>query len=366
MAKSATKKAKSEKPSRNCAAMQHHKYLAATDENYQINRRQIEAFSSTARLAPRNTIVRISVVIHVIYNKDEENLLQNQIDSQMDVLNRDFRMKNPDIDNVPAPFKPFVADPMIEFALAVRDPAGNPTTGITRTWTSVEAFPYNRFDEFAIETLDAMVKHDEFGKAAWPRDQYLNIWVCTIQAGLLGYAQFPGGPATTDGVVINNIAFGTGGTARPPFDRGRTAVHEIGHFLDLLHIWGDDWENGSFGCHGSDNVVDTPNQAGPNRDTPAFPSVSCNNGPHGDMFMNYMDYVDDEAMFMFTKGQVARMNAALAGPRLALTQSDALDRIETERLMLSDAEGHRLDTRAAAGSEQGDRAELVYDGVSWI
>jgi hypothetical protein len=138
--------------------------------------------------------------------------------------------------------------------------------------------------------------------------------VCQLSGGLLGYAQFPGGPAQTDGVVIRHSGFGTTGTAAAPFDRGRTATHEIGHWANLFHIWGDD----GTGCNGTDEVADTPNQADENYGCPTFPSISCNNGPNGDMFMNYMDYVDDEAMVMFTAGQVSRMNATLAGPRKAL------------------------------------------------
>jgi hypothetical protein len=148
------------------------------------------------------------------------------------------------------------------------------------------------------------------GADPWPSDRYLNLWVCTLAAGLLGYAQFPGGPRRTDGVVITSGAFGTSGTARAPFDRGRTAVHEVGHWLNLRHIWGDTED-----CSGSDFAADTPNAAGPNYGRPAFPHVSCANGPNGDMFMNFMDYVDDAAMLLFTPQQVARMHAALAGPR---------------------------------------------------
>ena len=140
------------------------------------------------------------------------------------------------------------------------------------------------------------------------------MWVCQLAGGLLGCAQFPGGPAETDGVVILYTGFGTTGTAAPPFDRGRTATHEIGHWLNLFHIWGDD----GTGCNGTDEVGDTPNAAGPNFGCPAFPHVTCSNGPDGDMFMNYMDYTDDTCMFMFTAGQVTRMQAALDGPRSSI------------------------------------------------
>jgi hypothetical protein len=148
------------------------------------------------------------------------------------------------------------------------------------------------------------------GADAWPSDEYLNIWVCTLGEGLLGYAQFPGGAPETDGVVILNAAFGTKGIARAPFNLGRTATHEIGHWLNLRHIWGDTDD-----CNGTDSVDDTPTQQHPNRDKPVFPKLSCNNGPNGDMFMNFMDYVDDAAMFMFTKGQVVRMHSALQTAR---------------------------------------------------
>lgn len=160
------------------------------------------------------------------------------------------------------------------------------------------------------------MKFSETGGAdTWDTRRYLNMWVCGLGGGLLGYAQFPGGPAATDGVVINTTAFGRQGTAEPPFDLGRTCVHEIGHYLNLAHIWGETrWPT----CSDSDYVTDTPNQYGPNGGKPEFPSVSCGNEPHGDLFVNFMDYVDDDTMVMFTKGQVARMHAALETERSQL------------------------------------------------
>ena len=144
----------------------------------------------------------------------------------------------------------------------------------------------------------------------------LNIWVCNLSNSLLGYAQFPGGNPASDGVVCDTQAFGTTGTAQSPFNKGRTATHEVGHWLNLYHIWGDD---GS-ACTGSDQVADTPNQAGYNFGCPTFPKVTCNN--QGDMSMNYMDYTDDGCMYMFTAGQKARALAIFAagGPRAAFAQ----------------------------------------------
>ena len=158
-----------------------------------------------------------------------------------------------------------------------------------------------------------MKKASTGGIAPTDTKKFLNLWVCALGGGLLGYAQFPAGPAATDGVVIHYRAFGTKGTAQAPYDKGRSATHEIGHYLNLRHIWGDTPD-----CSGSDMVADTPNAAGPNYGKPPFPTVTCNNGPNGDMFVNYMDYVDDDAMFMFTTQQVARMRATLEGPRRTL------------------------------------------------
>ena len=157
------------------------------------------------------------------------------------------------------------------------------------------------------------------------------MWVCKLAGGLLGYAQFPGGPSQSDGVVVTHTAFGDTGTAAPPFDKGRTSTHEIGHWLNLRHIWGDDCPTASQ-CSGSDLVNDTPNHECPNNGCPSFPHISCNNSPNGDMFMNYMDYTNDDCMFMFTEGQSTRMDATISGPRLAIQSSGGLDCQESPTL----------------------------------
>lgn len=359
-----TKRSTSATRKRVCGMMEHHHYLAQTDEAYQRNCREIERFSANARLrsaAERTSILRIPVVVHVIYNNAQQNISQEQIESQIEALNRDYRLNNADQSEIPDVFSPLAVDTMIEFALAVRDPQGNATTGITRTYTSREEFPYNRFDQAAIFKLNQLIKRDEFGKVGWPRDSYLNMWVCEIEGGLLGYASFPGESASTDGVVINHSAFGMNGTAQAPFNLGRTAVHEVGHWLNLLHIWGDD----GVGCGGSDNISDTPNQASSNGGKPTFPKISCNNGPNGDMFMNYMDYVDDAAMFMFTQGQLNRINDTLSGPRAPLADSMGLTPVSTERVSLG-VRGESLAEAVSSRSESGSVVEKVFDGVSWV
>jgi hypothetical protein len=248
-------------------------------------------------------LVTIQVVVHVVHKTDEENISDAQVKSQIDALNRDYRAKNADTRKVPPVWKSLVLDSKIQFALATKDPAGKPTSGITRTATTVASFGPD----------DSVKAKKTGGVPPWPADRYLNIWVCNLSSNLLGYAQFPGGPAKTDGVVILFSAFGTRKGAMAPFDKGRTATHEVGHFLGLRHIWGDRND-----CSGNDFVADTPPAMQANTGKPTFPHITCNNGPSGDMFMNYMDYVDDDTMFMFTTGQVARMNATLAGPRKKL------------------------------------------------
>lgn len=295
---------------RTCSTMAVHHRLLDTNERYREARERIEEAAYRSQLgmtAQRTGCTEIPVVVHIVHRNDGENLSQAQIDSQIDVLNRDFRKRNPDVSGLPAPFAPLAADTRISFRLATVDPAGNPTNGITRTRTARAGFS----DDDAVKS-SASGGHD-----AWPADRYLNMWVCHLSGGLLGYAQFPGGPAATDGVVIRQSAFGTTGTAAAPFNLGRTATHEVGHWLNLRHIWGDDGD----GCGGSDFVADTPNQGGPNIGMPAFPQVSCTNGPNGDLFMNYMDYTDDAGMFMFTGGQVTRMQACLDGPRSTIGRS---------------------------------------------
>ena len=291
---------------RSCGAQVEHRRLLNEDPAYAAARSEIE----TAARAFRETVARpgitqIPVVVHVVWRTATENISDAQIQSQIDVLNQDFRMTNADIGQVPAVWQSRVGDARVEFALATTDPNGNSTDGVTRTQTNVAGFGMN----------GNPVKSAATGGAdPWPADRYLNMWVCQLAGNLLGYAQFPGGPPETDGVVILHSGFGTTGTAAPPFDRGRTATHEIGHWLNLFHIWGDD----GTGCNGTDEVDDTPNAAGENVGCPTFPHVTCSNGPDGDMFMNYMDYTDDACMFMFTAGQVTRMQAALDGPRSSI------------------------------------------------
>lgn len=244
--------------------------------------------------AKDRVVVTIPVVVHVVWNTSAENISDAAIQSQIDVLNADFRRLNADAGNTPSYFQGVAADCEINFCMAQRDPNGNATNGIVRRQTTVTSFGTNDYVKY----------YNNGGSNAWPRDQYLNLWVCDLSGGLLGYAQFPGGPAATDGVVCDYAYFGTIGSQQP-FHLGRTATHEVGHWLNCYHIWGDDGTS----CNGTDQVSDTPNQADENYGCPSGSVVSCSNGPNGDMYMNYMDYTDDACMNVFTAGQKNRMQA---------------------------------------------------------
>jgi hypothetical protein len=247
--------------------------------------------------AYKTGVVTIPVVVHVLYNTSSQNISDAQIQSQIDVLNEDYRRMNADTTNTPLEFDTVSADIEIEFCFAHQTPNGGWTNGVTRTQVTKSSYDLN--------TNDAKYS-SKGGVDAWDTKRYLNLWVVPKimdgnQSGILGYAQFPGGNAATDGVVIGYRYFGTMGTVSYPYNGGRTATHEIGHWFGLLHIWGDD--GGS--CSGSDHVNDTPNQADYNDGCPAYPHPSCSN--NSDMFMNYMDYTDDRCMNAFTEGQKVRM-----------------------------------------------------------
>ncbi|GIS08452.1 MAG: hypothetical protein CM15mP112_05640 [Flavobacteriales bacterium] len=206
--------------------------------------------NNTNRLS--QNIITIPVVVHVVYYNNTENISDQQIFSQIDILNEDFRRLNSDTINTPAAFQSVAADTEIEFCLATRDPNGNPTNGITRTSTTQTSFSTN----------DGVKYSSSGGKDAWNTSKYLNMWVCDLSGGLLGYTQFPGGTASSDGVVCDYAYFGDIGTASSPYDLGRTTTHEVGHWLNLRHIWGDS------NC-GNDFCNDTPEHSGSNYGCPS-------------------------------------------------------------------------------------------------
>jgi Pregnancy-associated plasma protein-A/Secretion system C-terminal sorting domain/Fibronectin type III domain len=302
---------------RKCASHEVFEKLMNTDPAFAQKQRDIESFTqsyiqqggsnqATNALQRGAAVYNIPVVVHVLYNTAAQNITDAQVQSQIAVLNADFQLNNADTTKIPAAFKGVLADCKINFCLAKRDPNGNATTGIIHKSTTTTSFSSNDGAKYSAQG----------GDDAWNSSQYLNLWVCNLGGGLLGYAQFPGGAAATDGVVILYSAFGNTGTVSAPYNLGRTATHEVGHWLNLRHIWGD------ANC-GSDLVGDTPTQQTSNYSCPTFPHVTCSNGANGDMFMNYMDYVDDGCMQMFSIGQRDRMYAVLqsGGARASLASS---------------------------------------------
>ncbi|MBI3502387.1 MAG: T9SS type A sorting domain-containing protein [Bacteroidetes bacterium] len=301
---------------RKCGTMENLERLKALDPELEVRMSEIEKqtrdlISSSSIMKGNDpitngTIYKIPVVVHIVYNTSSQNITDAQVQSQITVLNEDYRRLNADKSNTPSAFSSVAADAEIEFCLATVSPSGGATTGIIRKSTSSTSF-----------IDDDKVKYSSSGgDDAWPASSYLNLWVCNLGGGLLGYAQFPGGASATDGVVINYQYFGRGGSAGAPYDLGRTATHEVGHWFNLHHIWGD------ANC-GDDLVSDTPTQQTSNYGCPGFPHTTCSNGSNGDMFMNYMDYTDDGCMNMFSLGQKSRMRALFgtSGARVSILSS---------------------------------------------
>jgi hypothetical protein len=266
-------------------------------------------------------IIRIPVVIHILYHSASEKMTDAQVMSQIAALNTCFRRTNADTINTPSYFKPFAADTRIEFQLATSDPKRRSTTGIIRKYTPITQW----------QADDKMKYASEMGDDGWDPNSYLNIWVCSLDR-VAGYASVPGDDPKKDGIVIGFGAFGTIATMNG-FEMGKTAVHEVGHWLNLKHVWGDDY------C-GDDGVADTPKQAGYNVECPGTVTVTCGNGPYGDMYMNYMDLTNDRCMNLFTLGQKARMRSLFSagGARYAMLFSKGLSMPLIQEIPLPEAD----------------------------
>ncbi|SED08973.1 Pregnancy-associated plasma protein-A [Tenacibaculum sp. MAR_2009_124] len=258
--------------------------------------------------------MKIPIIVHVVnYAPDPFEISDEKIKSQIDVLNKDFRKLNNDWQKTPNLFIDLVADIQIEFYLATTAPDGTPTTGIIRNESDLISGDGQSLDpNHDIEDLHLYFT-EKGGQDAWPKDKYLNIWIADFtdrngELARVGYANPPGSDSRKDGIVIDPRAFGL----LPPLDEnhtlGRTATHEIGHWLNLIHTFGrnDACENTP---EDGDYVDDTPSQFASSHGKPTFPRVSCGSI---DMTMNYMDYSDDDSMYMFTKGQKERMWALFA------------------------------------------------------
>jgi len=316
-----------------CAAHEHHLQIMEENpsfrENRKINEAKLQAFLANPDNR-RSAIVTIPVVFQVFHNGDaigsNENLSVAQLQAGLDQLNDDYSRNNSDAANTPAAFQGLAADTQIEFCLATEDPNGNSTSGVNR---------YN-INSIANINQNACWDPDYVDSRfvvpyIWDRDSYLNIFSLVrlddrdnnnqcLTGELLGFAQFPGGPANTDAAVHSYFTIGSIANPNPAggiYGLGRTVTHEVGHWLNLDHVWG----NGGCSAANDDGVSDTPRQSDANYDCPTFPKVECNSGSNGVMFMNYMDYVDDNCMNMFTQGQGDRMIAAINTYRPSLLNS---------------------------------------------
>lgn len=290
-----------------------------------------EAFKTLKLQAHNKTrggqVYKIKVVFHLMYKDAGQNLDDSVLHNQIAIMNADYRRLNADSVNTRPVFQPFAGDAGIEFVLADIDPQGNPTTGIHRVQSNTSFFlaPFN----------DNVKYTAQGGTDAWDVRHYLNIWICdmsipTIGPAVLGYAyppnNLPNWPANSgatdslaEGVVIHYQAVGsnnpTVGALDNLVDRGRTATHEVGHYLGLRHIWGDG------DCTMDDGLTDTPDasdNAGQQCDWTKNTCTESTGAEYPDMIENYMDYAADSCMNMFTKEQIGIMRAVLEGPRIDL------------------------------------------------
>ena len=273
------------------------KIATLSEKDPDIYRRFQELFKNNDFSDYRQKIV-IPIVIHILWNDENQNISDDAVMEQIKILNRDFNNQG-DLTIIPKAFRPFIATKGIRFCLPNFDPKGMPSNGIERKSTEIKIFQG--------ATENALYSTSKGGLDAWDEKRFLNIWVANINPDLLGQATFPGETHVFDGVVIHYDAFGI---VESMNSFGRTLVHEIGHYFGLPHIWGMEE-----GCDFDDGIEDTPNQEKYHFFCPKHPSISCGSP---DMFMNFMDYVDDECMVFFTKGQMDHMIKVIYNQRSGL------------------------------------------------
>ena len=293
---------------RHCASNDVLEQQIAADPQRARNLDELERKTEEFIAREQNMVSRTAGVLYVpvavnIVLPDANRVSTAQIQSQIDVLNKDFNKANAELNNTNVYLAGYsyasVANCQVQFVVTSvnrRSNAATPTFG----------------------SNDAVKKTSLGGLDPVSATTTLNFWVCDLSSGLLGYAQFPGGAASTDGVVIDYQAFGTSATypMYAQFNLGRTATHEIGHWFNLRHIWGDRR------C-GDDYVGDTPSHDGSNGGCPSSTLRSACSGKPLEQWMNYMDYTDDRCMYMFSGGQKTRMDAAIDASRKTYVSTTA-------------------------------------------
>lgn len=262
---------------------------------------------------PRQNI-EIPIVFHVLHNSDEENISEEIILSQLSAINQDYSRLDPLTSDLPKRFNNRVASPGISFCLAQTDPFGNPSDGIIRT----QVFEENIANKSKTIDGERILKDSELGgQSAWDTDRYLNVWIAARDDGITGDATFPDDPSESesDGIVLDYKVVGYRLEDEGPFNLGRTLTHEIGHYLNVFHLYGSET-----GCFNDDDLVDdTPNQFGPYYGQCTEEVASCGDR---DMDTNFMNFRDDNCIFYFTRGQVDRMIQTLFTSRYNLIGSE--------------------------------------------
>jgi Pregnancy-associated plasma protein-A/Secretion system C-terminal sorting domain len=332
---------------RECASFAYGKEQLRKNPSLASNLEAIEKFTQQHPgniIAGRieNNVIRIPVVVHILYHTTSEKVTDEQVKAQLAMLNKCFRRQNADTVNTPAVFKPLAADCEIEFQLATSDPRMRNTNGIIRKYTPVTKWTND----------DKMKFSSEMGDDAWDTKNYLNIWVCRLDK-FAGYSSFPGAEENVDGLVL--------GLQVASDPSNKTIAHEVGHWLNLKHIWGDDY------C-GDDGVSDTPKQASYTPGCPTTIRITCGNGPNGDMYMNYMDFTEDACTNMFTQGQKARMRALFlpGGARYAILSSKGLNPPLIYEIPLPEEDPKWLEPRFYPNPATNEiNIDLSYD-VRWI
>lgn len=293
-------------------------------------------------------VVKIPVVVHNLYHKPEEKITDAQVMSQIEALNTYFRKRNADTAGIPAYFRSLAADCEIEFQLAISDSRKRSTSGIIRKYTPITSWSAD----------DKMKFSTEMGDDAWDSKSYLNIWVCNMDK-YAGYAAMPGTAAAKDGIVVSYKSFGVNPSS--VYGMGKTAVHEVAHWLGLKHIWGDAY------C-GDDGVDDTPKQASYTTGCPTTIRVTCGNAPYGDMYMNFMDITNDQCLKMFTNGQKDKMRSLFepGGIRESLINSKGFDMPLLSEILLPTEDPKWLEPKLYPNPATNEiKLDLAYD-IRWI
>jgi hypothetical protein len=349
----------------NCITTEMQKMNAALYPEMEQERIKLEfetkEFLSRNDKSANSTTKIIPVVFHVLHQGGSENISMAQIRNQVRILNEEYQRLQADTILAPAVFKALAGKLNYEFRLATKDPNGNCTEGVTRTWTPLSSCIDNAEDAKYV--------------IGWPRDKYLNIWLVKAMnyegktdCGGGGYAQFPGtGLAETDGVEIRHDLIGSIGTATTNSGwgnfKGRYLIHELGHWMNLWHIWGD-------ATCGDDLVSDTPPAQNDNSGCPTFPhraNNTCGSDANGEMFNNYMDYSHGDCLNMFSKQQSLRIEAAMnsaASSRNNLFKASNLIATGTDTLFIPDCpskpEVFPYTTKYICGS-----GNILFKDFSW-